>query len=173
MKDVSPAKATASGGRIVRTEEKYGNIYDHFNTVYEWSDGVKCFSSCRQWNNAATDVSDHVFGTKGTAHLQSHTIDFHNGGAWAHVADGVDDMYQNEHNALFKSIRDGEAINNGEYMCNSTLMAIMGRMSAYQGQTVTFEEALGSEESLAPAEYHWGDLAARPVPRPGAVQSSA
>ena len=167
MRDVYPAKATASGGRIVRTGEEYGNIYDHFNTVYEWENGVKGFSSCRQWANADTDVSDQVYGTKGVAHLQEHRIDNHDGSVWQHEKDSADDMYQNEHDALFASIRSGEHINNGHIMCGSTLMAIMARMSAYTGQTVTWDDALNSTLDLSPPEHTWGDVAVRPVPRPG------
>jgi predicted dehydrogenase len=160
-----PVKATASGGRSVRTGEKYGNIYDHFNTVYEWESGIRAFSSCRQWNGASTDVSDFVYGTKGKAALQRARIEGEN--PWRWRSDEPDDMYQNEHDALFAAIRSGEAINNGEYMCNSTLMAIMARMSAYTGQTVTWEEALNSKEDLSPATYAWTSLDMRPVARPG------
>jgi predicted dehydrogenase len=160
-----PVKATASGGRSVRTGEKYGNIYDHFNTVYEWESGIRAFSSCRQWNGASTDVSDFVYGTKGKAALQRARIEGEN--PWRWRSDEPDDMYQNEHDALFAAIRSGEAINNGEYMCNSTLMAIMARMSAYTGQTVTWEEALNSKEDLSPATYAWTSLDMRPIARPG------
>jgi hypothetical protein len=65
-------------------------------------------------------------------------------------------MYQNEHDALFASIRAGEPIHDGDVMCKSTLMAIMGRLSAYTGQTVTWEQALASELDLSPPEYAWG-----------------
>jgi len=160
-----PVKATASGGRSVRTDEKWGNIYDHFNTVYEWENGVRCFSSCRQWNGASTDVSDFVYGTKGTAALQRARITGED--KWRWRSEEPDDMYQNEHDALFASIRKGDALNNGEYMCNSTLMAIMARMSAYTGKTVTWEEALNSKEDLSPATYDWTSLEMRPIARPG------
>jgi len=62
MKDVPPAKCTASGGRSRRTEEKWGDIYDHFNCVFEWENGEKLFHSCRQWSGADGNVSDFVFG---------------------------------------------------------------------------------------------------------------
>lgn len=162
-----PVKATSSGGRAVRTGAEYGNIYDHFNTVYEWSNGVKGFSSCRQWENADTDVSDHVIGTKGTAHLQQHRIEGHDGSVWQHEKAADDDMYQNEHYALFAAIRSEKPINDGEIMCNSTLMAIMARMSAYTGNTISWDEALNSTLDLSPKSYEWGDLAVRAVPRPG------
>ena len=160
-----PAKCTASGGRIVRTDPKYGNIYDHFNTVFEWEGGVRGFSSCRQWLGASNDVSDHLFGTRGTAHIQQHTILGET--KWRHRREGPDNMYQNEHDALFASIRAGEPIDNGEYMCDSTLMAIMARMSAYTGQTLTWEQVLASEEDLSPPAYEWGDLEVAPVAQPG------
>ena len=170
MNNVYPDKVTASGGRISRTDEKYGNIFDHFNSVYEWENGAKCFSSCRQIVGSSTDVSDHIYGTNGTAHLQQHRIDYRNGQTWNHTSTQPDNMYQNEHNALFAAIRSGETINNGEYMCNSTLMAIMGRMSAYTGKTVTREQALNSKLDLVPATLEWGDLAMNPVATPGVTE---
>jgi predicted dehydrogenase len=171
MGDEYPVKATSSGGRAVRTDPMYGNIYDHFSTVYEWASGVRCFSSCRQWNGAASDVSDFVYGTRGVAALQSHRITGHDGSSWRRErTDEPDDMYQNEHDALFASIRSGQPIHDGDYMCKSTLMAIMGRMSAYTGQTVTWEQALSSTEDLSPAAYEWTDLEVRPVATPGVTR---
>ena len=167
MGNVYPVKATSSGGRVVRTDPKYGNIYDHFNTVYEWADGTKCFSSCRQWASTSTDVSDHIIGTEGKGELQSATIDSRKLGKWKHKPAGKDDMYQNEHNALFASIRKGEAINNGQYMCDSTMMAIMGRLSAYTGKTLTWEQVRNAKLDLSPAKLEWGDIAVRPIARPG------
>jgi len=82
FKDEPPARVVATGGRAVRTDPKYGNIYDHFNTVYEFENGVKCFSSCRQWENSSTDVSDFAYGTKGIAEIQTHKIKYHDGGEW-------------------------------------------------------------------------------------------
>jgi predicted dehydrogenase len=166
-----PVKATSSGGRVQRTEEKYGNVYDHFNTVFEWEDGVRGFSSCRQWNNSDTDVSDYVFGTRGIANIQRHRID---AGAWKwrHRGEGPDDMYQNEHDALFRAIRAGEPINNGEYMCDSTLMAMMGRLSAYTGRTVTRDEIMNSDLDLSPPAYVWGDAPECQIAVPGVTKLS-
>ena len=64
-------------------------------------------------------------------------------------------MYQQEHNELFASIRSGQPINNGLSMSHSTLMAIMGRMAAYTGQEVSWEDALNSKEELVPANLDW------------------
>ena len=52
-------------------------------------------------------------------------------------------------------------------MANSTLMAIMGRMAAYTGQEVTWEQALNSQEKLVPEHLDWNmklDIAPMAVP---------
>lgn len=78
-------------------------------------------------------------------------------------------MYQVEHDELFKAIRNGDLINDGPEMTRSTLMSIMGRMSAYSGQPVTYEEALNSTDRLGPTDYQWGDLPVLDVSIPGSV----
>ena len=160
-----PEKCVSSGGRVQRTDPKFGNIYDHFNTTYTFEGGVKCFSSCRQWADSATAVYDNIYGTQGTAYIQEHRIDGKDG-KWRYKAQGKDDMYQNEHDALFKSIRDGGVIVN-EYMAHSTLMAIMGRMAAYTGKEITWDEALNSDLNLEPETLAWGPAPNRPVAVPG------
>ena len=164
MKDEAPMKVTASGGRSVRTDPMYGNVYDHFNTVFEWQNGVRLFHSCRQWQDADTDVSDFVYGRKGVAAIQHHRIRGENSWQWKGPGS---DMYVREHEALFKAIREDQPINNGDYMCKSTLMAIMGRMSAYTGKTLTWEQALASKQVLGPREYAWGEVSVDAVARPG------
>jgi hypothetical protein len=76
-------------------------------------------------------------------------------------------MYQVEHDELFASIRKGEPINNGHYMCNSTMVAIMGRMAAYTGQTLTWEQLEKSSERLGPSDYAWTDVPTQAVAIPG------
>ena len=116
------------------------------------------------------DVSDYIFGTKGKAAVQSHRISGEN--AWRWRSEGPDDMYQNEHDALFRSIRDGKPINDGDFMCKSTLLAIMARMSAYSGQSITWKQALNSEQSLTPAAYEWGPAPEVGVAVPGITKFS-
>ncbi|MBK8979348.1 MAG: Gfo/Idh/MocA family oxidoreductase [Planctomycetes bacterium] len=164
MKDEPPAKVTASGGRIRRIEPQFGDVYDHFNTVFEWANGVKLFHSCRQIEGADRDVSDFVYGTKGVAAIQSHYITGPNEWRWRGRADS---MYRREHQSLFAAIRAGRVIDNGDYMCKATLMAIMGRMSAYTGKTLTWEQALNSQLDLRPAAYAWGDAPPVEIARPG------
>jgi len=164
MQDKPPMQVVASGGRIQRTGPEFGNVYDHFNTIYEWEDGTRCFSACRQWIQTAADVSDWVFGTDGVADVSRHIITGKN--PWR-AKKSLANMYDLEHQALFKAIRKGQVINNGNYMCQSTLMAIMGRMAAYTGKVVKWDEALNSNESLTPSKYEFGPLPVAPVAIPG------
>jgi myo-inositol 2-dehydrogenase / D-chiro-inositol 1-dehydrogenase len=166
MKDVPPLKANGTGGRQVRTGPEYGHIFDHHAVVFEWANGVKLFAFCRQQNGTKLDVNDYVYGAQGHCDVMKHTISGKTG-PWRYMKDGADDMYQNEHNELFASIRSGQAINNGDYMCQSTLMAIMGRMATYTGQTITWDMVMSSQEDLTPARYEFGDLPVAPVPMPG------
>jgi predicted dehydrogenase len=166
LSDQYPVKATGLGGRQVRTSPAYGNIFDHHAVVFEYANGVKCFSYCRQQEGCAKDVSDHIIGTKGVCDLMRHSISGEH--AWQLSKQSPkDDMYQNEHDELFKSIRAGMPINNGDYMCKSSLMGIMGRMATYTGQVITWEQALNSRQDLSPKEYAFGSLPMPPVALPG------
>ena len=73
---------------------------------------------------------------------------------------------------LFAAIRKGRVINDGERLTTSTLLAIMGRMAAYTGQQVTWEQALNSQERLGPPEpIDWnGSFKPTPMPLPGVTK---
>ena len=71
---------------------------------------------------------------------------------------------------LFASIRKGEPINNGEYMTRSTMLAILGRMAAYTGKRITWEEAMQSKEKLGPDTYQFGPLPFPEVAMPGITE---
>jgi myo-inositol 2-dehydrogenase / D-chiro-inositol 1-dehydrogenase len=167
MKDEYPIRASGMGGRQQRTDPAYGHIFDHHAVVYEFKNGVKLFSQCRQQKDCANDVSDHLMGTRGTCDVMKHTIIGEK--PWRYrPADGPGgNMYQIEHNELFASIRAGKPINNADYMTKSTLMAIMGRMATYTGKIITWDMASGSRQDLMPAKLEWGSLPMPPVARPG------
>ena len=78
------------------------------------------------------------------------------------------DMYQHEHDVLFASIRQNKPIADGERMATSTMLAMMGRMAAYTGQEITWDQAMNSQERIFPDKLDWtGSLAVGPMPRPG------
>ena len=162
--DISPLRAVGSGGRQQRTAEKYGNIYDHFTVSYEYPDDVKVFFTCRQQARTKTHVDELVLGTQGQARILKQKITGEE--AWSYKGK-KQSMYLREHQELFKSIRDGQPINDGHYMCNSTLIAIMGRICAYTGQELSWEKINKSTQRLGPDSYVWGDVPEPPVPIPG------
>lgn len=164
-RDVYPIAATSLGGRQSRTDARFGTVFDHFATVYEWEDGTRGYSYCRQQNGCWRDVNEYVFGSEGRANVFQHVIT----GAHGWRFDGkARDMYQAEHDEMFAAIRAGRRIDNGDYMCGSTLMALMGRMAAYTGQRVTWDQAWNSKESLVPEPLRWEDAPpSGEVARPG------
>src|SRR5262249_19808476 len=128
MRDQHPERCYGTGGRQVRTGSEFGHIYDHMAVTYEFANGIKGFSMCRQQADCANDVSDFVMGTRGTATLshrnQQMSCRVQGANAWSAARqDRADNMFQREHNELFASIRSSTPINNGEYMAKSTLMA--------------------------------------------------
>ena len=171
MGDKHPLKCSATGGRQTRTSKDYGHIYDHFACEFDFGDGVKAFSRCRQQNGCDVDVSDTLWGSKGYCHIASARTYIRGEKQWRHKGRGGN-MYQIEHNELFKAVRDEEPINNGEYMTTSTMMAIMGRMAAYTGKTISWDDAWNSKEDLTPARYDWGDLETPEIAMPGATKFS-
>ncbi len=62
-------------------------------------------------------------------------------------------MHQVEQDELFAAIRAGKCINNGDYMCQSTLVAILGRTVGYTGQAITWEQMTQSKQDLSPKRY--------------------
>ena len=169
MKDEPPLAAVGTGGRLVRTDPVYGNIYDHFGIVYEYPEDARGFIFCRQQANCYNDNSDLILGTKGTARIQGFRgPPIVTGETDWRYSGPRPDMYQVEHNELFASIRAGKPINDGVRMAHSSMLAIMGRMAAYTGQRITWEEALNSQEDLAPPTLTWDqELPVPPVPKPG------
>lgn len=172
MGDQTPTKVTCLGGRQARSGPEHGNVYDHFAGVYEYADGRRAFHTCRQMDGCPSDNSDYVYGTKGSAYINGwtpnniETKDLAGERTW-NFSGRPRDMYQTEHDELWASVRDGNPINDAERGCNSNLMAIMGRMAAYSGQVVTWDQAMNSEDSLTPESYAMGDAPAPTVAIPG------
>jgi len=166
--DQPPVACYGLGGRQVRTESKFGNIYDHHAVCYEFPT-MRVFAYTRQMAGCFTDVDDYVLGTDGTARVLKFTIEAQGQQPWKY-RDKRPNMYNEEHNQLFAGIRSGNHINNGVYMTRSTMMAIMGRMATYTGQRITWEQALASTEDLTPPKYEWGPAPEVKVSMPGVTK---
>jgi len=166
MKDQPPVSCVATGGRQIPA--KGGNIYDHFEVNYLYPNSVRAFVGCRQMEGCYNENSDYILGTKGNATIGRGPMPRIDGEKKWTFQGTKYDMYQAEHDALFASIRQGKPINNGVRMVTSTMLAIMGRMAAYTGQQVTWEQAMNSQEKLGPDKLEWNmSLPVTPMPLPG------
>jgi predicted dehydrogenase len=157
-----PVQCIGMGGRAVRN---LGNIYDHFAVEYEYPNGVRVESLCRQINGCTDRIAERVVGTKGVADVDQGVIK----GEKSYRYEGPDpDHYVQEMADLIKSIRDGKPVNEGKNVAESTMNAIMGRMSAYTGRALKWDWAMNASKlDLSPEKYEWGDLPVRPVAIPG------
>lgn len=163
----TPIRALAQGGRLVRTDAKWGNIYDHMSVTYEYPNDVQVNLMCRQWDGCANRNENRVIGTLGESDSQRKIL-----GENAWEAEEDDDPLKQatvyEHIELIKSIRAGDARNDIlDFAADGTLTAILGRESAYTGQVVTWDEIQSSDLNLFPESYQFGPAPHRPLPMPG------
>jgi predicted dehydrogenase len=146
-----PIKASGMGGRQVRTDPKYGHIFDHFAVEYEYANGARVFSQCRQHDNCEDNISEAVMGVNGTSNC--HTIiQPKNGAEWKFTGKNKNGYVQ-EHADLIAAIRAEKPVNEARQVAESTLTAIMGRESAYSGHSVTWDQMLNSDVRLGPSTY--------------------
>jgi predicted dehydrogenase len=164
-----PVAAVGMGSRIrdVKNPQDFGHIFDNFAIDYEYPKSVHILSMCRQINNCWNSVSEAIVGTKGSSIPSSYTIN----GKRTLTRDQDEksvDPYVQEHTDLIASIRKGEPLNELKQVAESTLTAIMGRMSAYTGKRVTWEMALHSQQDTMPPNLDWTmSLQEPPVAVPG------
>lgn len=166
MKDVPPLRCVATGGRQIPNHE--GNIFDHIDVFFEWEGGMRATMAQRQITNCYSDNSDYLMGEKGYGTIKGWSAPIIKAAETWRYRGQPNDMYQTEHNEMFASIRSGNYINNGDYMAQSTLAAIMGRTAAYTGQEITWEQALKLEEKFVPDNLTWDmKLPITPMAVPG------
>lgn len=165
----NPVKAMAMGGRAARPNQPiFGHIYDHFAVEFEYANGMKMFSQCRQMDKTDSKVGEFIAGTKGTSDCKSF-LRIPGGQNWR-FRDQDPNPYQQEHLDLMESIRAGKPLNEAQETAEATLMGIMGRESAYSGQFVEWDQMLNSNQRLGPKKYEFGPLAFPEVAIPGQYQ---
>lgn len=156
--DKLPLSATGTGGRQSRTEEIYGNIYDHFAIEYDYGNNLKGIHFSRQQKGCSNTNKVEVTGKEGFAVVDvGKRIHATYGNEKWDYSGEYNNPYETQHEELFAAIRSGTPLNEGELMANSTMLAVLGRMVGYSGQTLTWEEALNSNQTLGPAmeAYAW------------------
>ncbi len=162
MKEQAPVKCHGLAGRSTMTEPLYGNVFDHHSVVYEFANGVRLYAFCRTTNGCYDETSSIILGTRGKASILDCRIWGETNWQWK----GQGDPYQIEHDKLFAGIRNGNPVNNGDYMARSTMIGIMGQLSCYTGKQVTWDEVNASDFAYAPKPEDCHDDMEPPV-KPG------
>lgn len=174
-----PVKAVGFGARMRRVT---GDQYDFFSVDFEMPNGMHVHSMCRQIDGCANNVSEFIVGTKGSSNCRDTIFKRDGSIAWQYEYPEQESSeetkksskispYVQEHIDLVTSIRTNKPINEARNTATSTLVAIMGRISAYTGQAVTWEQMMQSDLKLGPKEYAMDPVDIEPIiPKPGTVK---
>jgi myo-inositol 2-dehydrogenase/D-chiro-inositol 1-dehydrogenase len=176
-----PLRGVGFGSRQRRLT---GDQYDNFSVDFVYDGEVHMHSMCRQINDCANNVSEYIRGTEGYTNCRN-TIWNPDGTVMWQYEYPPDESgeptnkitvspYVQEHIDLITAIRTGEHVNEAEFTANSSLTAIMGRISAYTGLEVTWEELMSSELKLGPEVIEMGPVDMEfevPVPGSAPVES--
>jgi myo-inositol 2-dehydrogenase/D-chiro-inositol 1-dehydrogenase len=125
---------------------------------------------CRQINGCLNKVEEDVIGCTGRSNCKDR-IQMNDGESWRYRERGTN-PYQQEHEDLIASIRNGNPINEAQAVAEGTLTGIMGREAVYSGREVTWEDALASTMRLGPDQYQFGPYPIPPIRMPGTYRFS-
>jgi myo-inositol 2-dehydrogenase/D-chiro-inositol 1-dehydrogenase len=160
----NPVKAIGWGGRQRRIT---GDQYDFFSVEYLYDNGMHTHCAARQITGCSNLTEQFFAGTKGYANAKGSLYNLKGEEIWHYPVpeEGAKDLtwkvkdpYVQEHVNLVTGIRTGNTVNDAEAQVNSTLITIMGRMSAYTGKDVTWDEVMNSDLYLGPKTYAFGPV---------------
>lgn len=174
-KGMHPVKAYGMGGCLKKRTSDDGEIFDHHAVEFEYADGTRMYSQCRQVLGCWDSVSEAAAGTKGTVDMADGGNFIIKGPKPFHRNGHGIDAWQEEHYPFYDAVRNNKPYNELEYAAHSTMTAIMGRMATYSGKVITWDQALNSPVDLAPEKYSWDALpkpavgadGLYPLPQPG------
>jgi predicted dehydrogenase len=157
--------AQGMGGRQVRTDKKFGEIFDHHYVELTYSNGVRINSQCRHQKGCENPVREELTGTKGILYLtdadngaRMQALDYKGNVIWRYDRKKAAEdptPYQTEHNELQDAILNGKKLNNAYYVAESTMTALMGRFATYSGKNIEWDAALKSDIQLMPSKVTW------------------
>lgn len=137
-----PVSALGFGGRARRPS---GNQFDFFSVDYDFGDDVHLHSQCRQIAGTYGRVGETFTGAHGSCFgggkLKGREVEV------APIAKDTDSPLVQEHVDLIRSVREGTPLNEARQVADSTLAAIMGRISAYTGELVRLVDLTRREDS--------------------------
>jgi predicted dehydrogenase len=139
----TPVSALGFGGRARR---ETGNMFDFFSVDYDFGDGVRIHSQCRQITGTTGRVGEFFTGASGSCFGSGKMFGQKQVDIPAIKLDTDDSMVQ-EHVDLIRSAFNGKPLNDARQIAETNLAVIMGRISAYTGEMVKFDDLLKHEKS--------------------------
>lgn len=170
-----PVRALGFGARHRRLT---GDQYDFFSVDFVYDDNTHMHSMCRQIDGCANNVSEYIVGTKGASNCQNEIVNHRGETIWSYEYPrdehgqpsqlAMKNPYEQEIIHLVEAIRSNKPLNEAETCAITTMVAIMGRISAYTGREVTYEEMMNSSLRLGPEKLAFGPVDMKiQVPVPG------
>ncbi len=160
-----PVSAVGFGSRQRRPT---GDQYDNFSVDFIYDGEEHMHSMCRQINGCVNNVSEYIRGTNGYTNCKNTiwNIDGTEQFTYEYPLDESGEPmtkpkvspYDQEHIDLIAAIRTGEYVNEAEFTAKSCLTAIMGRISAYTGKEVTWDEMMSSNLEIGPETIAMGPV---------------
>jgi len=165
-----PARCIMLGGRQVGADPKYGDVYDHISGEYEYPSGARVEYIGSQIDGLSVRCDQWFVGAKGKAFMdfaQAVFYDHKGNKTWEYNGESPSPVLK-QHADQIAAIRSGARLNEAVRIAESSLTAVMGRMSAYTGRSLKYEWALkASKLDLSPPEYKLGPLDMPPIAVPG------
>lgn len=173
-----PVNAVGFGSRHRRIT---GDQFDNFSVDFVYDNDMHIHSMCRQINDCVNNVSEYIRGSEGYTNCRNTIFNPDGSVMWKYeypLDENGEQMknvkispYDQEHIDMVTAIRTETPINEAENTAKSTLTGIMGRISAYTGKEVTWDEMMASELKIGPEELRMGkyDMTQFPVPVPGSA----
>ena len=148
----TPVKAQGTGGRKARVD--VGDCWDHFIVTYWYPGDVLVDFSGTQFSVQYGDLCVRLYGDKGTCethygglvNIRAKTGGYRGGQTNSIYKDGAVTNISN----FCDSIATGKLLNNAEEAANSTLTGVLGRIAAYGGKMVTWDQMMQANEKLDP-----------------------
>jgi predicted dehydrogenase len=143
------------------------NLDHHISIEYEYPNGARISYMGCQIDNCSNRMDLRLIGTKGQAYVDFALGKIEGQNAYQYEGPSPNPNHR-QYAELVDSIRQGEPLNEGRRVAESTMTAIMGRMSAYAGRALQWKWAMeASKLDLGPPKMEFGDLPEPPVAIPG------
>lgn len=137
-----PVSALGYGGRARR---ETGNQFDFFSIDFDFGDDVHIHSQCRQLKGAYSREGELFTGSKGVCYgggkLTGEKVEI------PEIKLESSNGQVQEHVDMLKGVLVGKPLNEARTIAESTLIGIMGRISAYTGKLVRWKDLMEVESS--------------------------